>query len=176
MCGVCLVSQLFPTYFMYYQFDLGSAFPSQPGEKWLWGDGTPTEQIFSLSAGLVLEEFELTTNWVGPALEVLLIKPVGWNTVEVSFFFAASTAVVNQQRLFHWQEIVFNGFTDRWSHSKRVQDVNGNKSHRNLTIRSMYDDYHRANTWIFRRAICWNQRNCVLVWKIKQPWKNEAIL
>ena len=29
------------------------------------GDGTPTEQIFSLSSGLVLDEFEMTVNWQG---------------------------------------------------------------------------------------------------------------
>jgi len=35
-------------------------------------DGTPTEQIFFLSAGLVLEEFELTTNWVGRCMMIII--------------------------------------------------------------------------------------------------------
>lgn len=36
-----------------------------PGCPSTWGDGTPTEQIFSLSSGLVLDEFEMTVNWQG---------------------------------------------------------------------------------------------------------------
>lgn len=124
----------------------GSAFPSQ--RRRLSGDGTPTEQIFSLSAGLVLEEFELTTNWVGPAQAVLLIKPVGWSTVEivkVNLFLWASTTVANQHS-WNWQVIDFNGcfrsrwlFVERvvWSHSNKVQGVNRNKSHRNPTGRCM---------------------------------------
>lgn len=36
-----------------------------PGCPITWGDGTPTEQIFSLSSGLVLDEFEMTVNWQG---------------------------------------------------------------------------------------------------------------
>lgn len=82
-----------------------------------------------------------------------------------------------QQRLltnsgWNWQVIVFNGQT-AVAVGLLCQVISfstgpGRLSETNPTQkfhRSMYDDYHRANPWIFRRAICWNQRNCVLVLK-----------